>query len=100
MNGQCDIYPTARQETKQTKLEPNHQTSESHDESAPDHGPILCFLCVAKTIYWRFPLSKTQVKTKITYQVSYVFRGWNHVAQPQFAFSCNCEIHEVVSTND
>lgn len=48
VNGGSDINHPAREKLRYRKLEPDHESRDSHDDRTPNHRPVFHFLRVAK----------------------------------------------------
>src|SRR5881394_322702 len=82
VDGQRNVDPPARQEAKEADLEPDHQTSEAHDEGAPDDGPVFRLLGITKPRDFWLRLLQTKVITEIADDDAHVLQYGQHVSYP------------------
>src|SRR6185295_1267271 len=100
MNGQPDVNPPTRQETEEANLEPDHQAGQTHDECAPDNGPILSLFGITETSNLRLRFFETEVIREIANHISHVLELRQHVHYPAAAVLRQGEIQQVIDTDD
>src|SRR5215831_6532166 len=82
MDGQSDVNPPTRKETEEADLEPDHQAGETHDEGAPDDGPVLGLLCITKARDLRLDALEAEIIVEVADHIAHVFQLWQHVDYP------------------